>query len=239
MSLGYLALEIRRVIRSPRFVIFTVGFPIVLLLFLSGAYGGTSQANAWVMISMTTWGTFSGALFTGARVATERGAGWQRQLRLTPLSGPGYLAAKMIVGMFVALPAVILVPLVGAVVDGVRLDATQWLHASLAVWLAAIPFALLGLLLGQFGTADSMQSMTGVVMMVLGLLGGVWIPMDSLPHWLGSISHLVPTYWMNQLGQGAIGPAESIGKCVLALGVWTVLLAGAVVRRYQRDSARV
>lgn len=41
-------------------------------------------------------------------MAIERDASWQRQLRLTPLAGAGYLAGKGLVGMVVALSAVVL-----------------------------------------------------------------------------------------------------------------------------------
>src|ERR1700754_3729260 len=139
MSIGYLALEIRRVVRSLRFLIFTLALPIVMFIFMSGASGGEPATTAGLMISMTTWGAFSAALFTGARVAIERGAGWQRQLRFTPLTGAGYLTTKGIVGISVALPAVLLVPLVGVLVECVSLAAGQWVHLSLAVWLGALP----------------------------------------------------------------------------------------------------
>jgi ABC-2 type transport system permease protein len=238
MSTGYLMLEVKRALRAGRFLIFTVAFPILMFVFLSGVYGDNVQQHTGLMINMITWGAFSAALFAGARVAIERDAGWQRQLRLTPLTGPGYLVGKAIVGMVVALPAVVLVPLVGALGEGVRLDAGQWLHITLGVWLAAIPFALLGLLLGQYGTADSMQSITGVLMMVLAMFGGLWVPLDSLPGLFSGIAKVLPSYWMNQVGSTAIGSGESLVTCVLVLGAWTVVLAALVIRRYRVDSAR-
>jgi ABC-2 type transport system permease protein len=238
MSTGYLMLEVKRALRAGRFLIFTVAFPILMFVFLSGVYGGDVQARTVLMVNMITWGAFAAALFAGARVAIERDAGWQRQLRLTPLTGRGYLVGKAIVGMVVAIPAVVLVPLVGALGEGVRLDPGQWLHIVLGVWLAAIPFALLGLLLGQYGTADSMQSITGVLMMVLAMFGGLWVPLNALPDLFSGIAKVLPSYWMNQVGSTAIGSGESLMTCVLVLGAWSVVLAALVIRRYRVDSAR-
>src|SRR5262245_10363366 len=152
MSTGYLVLEIKRALRAGRFLVFTVALPILMFVFLASVYGSHPDARTALMINMTTWGAFAAALFAGARVAIERDAGWQRQLRLTPLTGGGYLAGKGVVGMTVALPAVILVPLIGAFGEGVHLNAGQWLQVTLGVWLAVIPMVLLGLLLGQYGT---------------------------------------------------------------------------------------
>ncbi|WP_236796177.1 ABC transporter permease [Amycolatopsis sp. GM8] len=240
MSIKYLALEIRRVTRSPRFLIFTVGFPVLLFLLYVGIFAKDPGTKAVLMVSMTSFGAMAAALFTGTRVALERASGWQRQLRLTPLSGPGYLTAKAATGMTLALAPAILVPLVAVLGEGVSLDASGWVRATLGVWLAAIPFALIGLLIGQIGTADSTQPITQLVMLPMALLGGIFIPVTTMPDWLLKIAHVLPSYWMGEIGRGAItAGSASLGKDVLYLGIWTVVLGFAVVRRYRKDSARV
>jgi ABC-2 type transport system permease protein len=241
MSLKYLGLEIRRVTRSARFLIFTVAFPVLLFLLYVGLFAKQPAEKTVLMVSMTSFGAMTAAMFTGTRVALERASGWQRQLRLTPLSGAGYLTAKATTGMTLALAPAIFVPLVGLVAEGVSLDGPGWTRATLGVWLAAIPFALIGLLIGQIGTADSTQPITQLVMLPMALLGGIFIPIDSMPLWLLNIAQVLPTYWMGQVGRGAITPqlATSLGKDVLVLGIWTVVLGFVVVRRYRKDSARV
>nr|WP_042194229.1 ABC transporter permease [Kibdelosporangium sp. MJ126-NF4]CEL21171.1 ABC transporter integral membrane protein [Kibdelosporangium sp. MJ126-NF4]CTQ96263.1 ABC transporter integral membrane protein [Kibdelosporangium sp. MJ126-NF4] len=239
MSTGYLLLEIKRALRAGRFLVFTVALPVLMFLFMSNIGGGGDvQQKAGLMVGMITWGAFSAALFAGARVAIERDAGWQRQLRLTPLNGAGYLTAKGVVGMVVALPAVVLVPLIGAFGEGVRLDAGQWAQVTVGIWVAAIPFALLGLLLGQYGTADSMQSITGVLMLVLAMFGGLWVPLSALPGLFSGIAQILPTYWMSEVGRSALGSSGNVLTAVLVLAAWTVVLGALVVRRYRLDSAR-
>ncbi|HEY7598146.1 MAG TPA: ABC transporter permease [Actinophytocola sp.] len=242
MSFGYLILELRRAMRSTRFMIFTIAFPVLMFLLYTGLYsGGHKSITGILMIDMTAFGALSGALFAGSRVALERSAGWQRQLRLTPLSGPAYLTAKGITGMMLAIPAVVLVPLVGALVEGVSLDATGWLRVVVGTWLAVIPFALIGLLVGQIGTPETMQPIMTIVMLVMSMLGGIFIPIDSMPGWMLDIAHVLPSYWLGQIARGAVTTdlTSSLGKAVLVLAAWSVVLAVAVVRRYRRDSARV
>lgn len=242
MSFGYLILEVRRAMRNRRFLIFSVAFPVLLfLLYVSIFTQGDKTGIGVLMVNMTAFGALSASLFAGGRVALERALGWQRQLRLTPLPGSGYLVAKGITGMLTALPAVVLVPLVGVVVEGVSLDATGWLRVTLGIWLAVIPFVLFGLLIGQTGTPDSVQQITSITMLVMSLVGGIFIPIDSMPGWLMDIAHVLPSYWLGQIGRGAVTAdlSVSLGKAVLVLAAWTVVLGVAVVRRYQRDSARV
>jgi ABC-2 type transport system permease protein len=242
MSFTYLLLEARRAMRNGRFMIFSIAFPVLLFLLYTGIWANGDKAVTGVlMVNMTSFGALSAALFAGSRVALERSAGWQRQLRLTPLSGGGYLTAKGVTGMLLALPAVVLVPLVGVAVEGVSLDAAGWLRVTIGIWLAVIPFALIGLLIGQVGTPDSMQPIMSLTMMTMSMLGGVFIPIDSMPDWLLKIAHVLPSYWLGQVGRGAVTSDLSVnlGQAVLVLGVWTAVVGLGVVRRFRRDSARV
>lgn len=242
MSFGYLIVEMRRVLRSTRFLIFSIAFPVLLFLLYVGIWGEGDKAVIGVlMVNMTAFGALSATLFAGGRVALERSVGWQRQLRLTPLSGSAYLTAKALTALLLALPAVVVVPLIGAVVEGVSLDAAGWLRVTVGVWLAVIPFALIGLLIGQVGTPDSLQPIMSLVMMTMSLLGGIFIPIDTMPSWLMDVARVLPSYWLGQVGRGAVTSDLSVnlGQAVLVLLAWSVVLGFGVIRRYRRDSARV
>jgi ABC-2 type transport system permease protein len=242
MSFGYLVVEVRRVLRNTRFLIFSVAFPVLLFLLYVGIWGsGDKNIIGVLMVNMTGFGALSATLFAGGRLAQERAVGWQRQLRLTPLSGPGYLAAKGITAMMLALPAVILVPLIGAVVEGVSLDVAGWVRVTLGIWLAVIPFALIGLFIGQLGTPESMQPIMSLTMMGMSMLGGIFIPVDTMPQWLLDVAQVLPSYWLGQVGRGAITTdlSAGLGKAVLVLAIWTAAVGFGVVRRYRADSARV
>ena len=59
------------------------------------------------MVSMASWGTMTAMLSTGARIAGERQAGWNRQLRISPLSAFSYLRAKVAIAYLMALLSLI------------------------------------------------------------------------------------------------------------------------------------
>ncbi|HEX5118279.1 MAG TPA: ABC transporter permease [Pseudonocardiaceae bacterium] len=245
MKTTYLGLEVKRALRNPRFLMFTMVFPVVIFLIDVGAFGkgnvpgSTASYASYLMVSMAAWGAFMAAMNTGARTAVERAAGWQRQLRLTPLRPTSYLLAKGTVGTVVALPPILLVALVGVFAEGVRLSGAGWVQVILGVWVATIPFAVLGLLVGQLATSETMQVFTTGLMIVLGFLGGVLIPVTVFPAWMASIAKVLPSYWLADIGHGALVGNTDTGRAVIWLVGWTVVLAFAVVRRYQRDSARV
>jgi len=81
-----LVCELRRLLRSPRFLIFTAGLPLVYFLLFSGIYapdGGPAVVG--LMAMMGAFGAISASISVGGRVANERHIGWSRQLRLTTL----------------------------------------------------------------------------------------------------------------------------------------------------------
>ena len=244
MRTAYLGLEAKRALRNPRFLMFTMVFPVVIFVIDVGAFGSNDVPGshvsyaAYLMVSLAAFGAFMAAMNTGARTAVERAAGWQRQLRLTPLRPTSYLVAKGAVGTLVALPPILLVALVGVLLEHVHLSAGGWVQVILGVWVATIPFAVLGLLVGQLATSETKQVFTSGLMIVLGFLGGVLIPVQVFPHWIESIAKVLPSYWLADIGHGALLGNSDLGTAVLWLAGWTVVLGFAVVRRYQRDSAR-
>ncbi|WP_410648970.1 ABC transporter permease [Amycolatopsis sp. cmx-4-54] len=242
MNPTYLKTEIVRTFRSTRFVLFAVAFPVLMFLLQANVFAsGNGNIAGVVMVNMMAFGAFSAAMTSGAKLAIERSTGWQRQLRLTPLTGAGYLGGKALSAMLVALPSLLVVPLVGVLVQGVHLDAAGWLRLVFGIWLGAIPLVLLGLLLGQFGTPESMQPMNMIVMMGMGFLGGLWIPIDGMPSWMADIAQVTPTYWLIQLVRPVVTDhlTVSLPAALGVLAAWTAVLGALVIRRYRKDSARV
>jgi ABC-2 type transport system permease protein len=239
-----LASEVRRMFRSPRFVIFTVGLPLVYFLIFSGIYAqgdGPDRAAAVValMVMMAAFGAISASISVGGRVANERGIGWNRQLRLTPLPGWGYLAAKAAAAMIVVLPALLLVFVVAALVKGVDLDAGTWLRVLLAAWLGVLPFTAIGLFIGMAATPDSAQSMSTVTMLLFSILGGVLIPAQVLPGGWVAVAKFLPSYWIVAQTMGQAFGTGIDGQGVLIALAWLVVVGALGAVRYRRDALRV
>jgi ABC-2 type transport system permease protein len=232
--------EVRRILRSPRFLIFTVGLPLLYFLIFSGIYASDGGATVVVlMVMMAAFGAISASISVGGRVAAERHVGWNRQLRLTPLPGWGYLAVKAATAMVVVLPALLLVFGVAAVAKGVELGAGTWLAVLLAAWLSVLPFAAIGLLIGMAATPDSAQGMSTVVMLLFSLLGGVLIPAQVLPAAMVAVARLLPSYWIVAETMGQAFGTGLDGQGVLVMLAWLVVVGALVAMRYRHDALRV
>ena len=102
-GLTYTRFELRRTVRNRRFFILSLAFPVVLYFLIAGPnhdvndFANTGiSAPLYYMVGLISFGTMSAILSSGARIATERGAGWNRQLRITPLTPRAYFRAKIV-----------------------------------------------------------------------------------------------------------------------------------------------
>jgi ABC-2 type transport system permease protein len=244
MKLGYLGLEVRRILRQPGTLLFVLGFPggfylLEALIFESQMPQEVPvQAALIILPAMTAWGVLMAGMLVGTQVVNERAAGWQRQLRLTPLSGAGYLLGKAAVGMLVALPPPMVVAALAMFVRDVRLEPQEWLALIGLVWIGGLPFAIMGLLIGQIAKKDNVQEITIIGMMALAIFGGIFMPLDSLPSWFTYVGYATPSYWLVEIARSVVLPDRHMLLAAGALVGWAVILAAAVMWRYRHDSGR-
>jgi ABC-2 type transport system permease protein len=111
-ALTYACYELIRTFRSRRFFIFSFGFPLALYYAIAAPnrnehnLGGSGiAAQVYFMVGLAGFGTMNAVLATGARIAAERAVGWNRQLRLTPLSTRTYFSVKVLTAYAMALLA--------------------------------------------------------------------------------------------------------------------------------------
>src|SRR6187402_2137545 len=153
-----ISLDIRRVLRNRRTLMFTVIFPN-LFFFLFGLTGGRQRVGSAefmgiVMINMAVYGAMVSTTAGGAAVALDRALGWSRQLRLTPLAPWAYIAMKVIVSMTLAAIAITSTYVFGSL-NGVHLTTTQWLLCGVSSWGASFVFAAFGLFMGFLLPSDN------------------------------------------------------------------------------------
>jgi ABC-2 type transport system permease protein len=246
MSIAYLGLESLRQVKNARATVFTLAVPLVMLVAFGGAFGGNGQVDAatklpWIVVTtiqVAGYGGMMAALSLAFNIVTERSIGWNRQLRLTPLSGTGYLVSKLVTSMIMAFVSIVVIFSVSGILYHSGMPLINWLTAGLGLWLGVIPFALIGILIGQFAKPEFAQPLFMAVFMGMAVLGGLWIPLQVFPAWVADVAKAVPSYWLNRVGQlGALQSGDAITPAIV-LAAWTLGLGVLVVWRYRHDAAR-
>jgi ABC-2 type transport system permease protein len=242
-GLTYTRFELRRTVRNRRYFLLALVFPVVLYFLIAGPnqdvhnLGGSGiSAPLYFMVGLISFGTMSAMLSGGARIATERSVGWNRQLRLTPLTPRDYIRAKVVSAYLVAGMTIVLLYICGASL-GVSIPAGRWLEMTGLILVGLIPFAALGIAGGHVLTADSIGPALGGTVALLAFLGGTWFPITNGA--LHGIAQALPSYWLTQASHVALGGAAWGVTGWLVMAGWTVVLGGLALLAYRRDTKRV
>jgi ABC-2 type transport system permease protein len=243
-ALAYTRYELLRTFRNRRFFILSLGFPLVLYFLIAGPQrnnhnlaGSGIDAPLYYMVGMVAFGTMSGMLSSGARIAAERAVGWNRQLRISPLSTRAYLRAKVLTAYMMALLTILVLYISGAAL-GVSLPASDWVKMTVLILICLIPFAALGIAVGHMLTPDSIGPAVGGGVALLAFLGGTWFPIPS-HGFLHVIGQLLPSYWLVQASHIALGGHPWPARAWIVIAAWTVVFTVLARRAYRRDTGRV
>jgi len=159
----------------------------------------------------------------GLGIATgfERQYGVLKRLGATPLGRPALLAAKTIAIVAVEALQVALLVLVAALL-GWDPGGTVGL-ALLAMLLATVGFAGLGLLMAGTLRGEMVLAVANGLYLVLLLLGGMVIPLGKLPSGLRAAARVLPAAALSDALHGAFDAGSHVpGRAWLVLAVWAV-----------------
>jgi ABC-2 type transport system permease protein len=241
-SSTYTRVELVRNLRNRRFLLFSLGFPLVLYVLIATpnrheeSLGGSGiPAPLYFMVSLAAFGTMNAVVGAGGRIALERTIGWTRQLRLTPLSARAYIGAKVAVAYATALLTIVVLFAAGSAL-GVSLSAAHWLEMTGLILVGLLPFAALGIGLGHLVGVDALGPAVGGLTALLAFLGGVWFPLgDGVMH---DIAQALPSYWLVQASHVALGGAGWGATGWLVVAAWTAALSLVAAFAWRRDTKR-
>jgi ABC-2 type transport system permease protein len=232
--LAYTRFEVLRTLRNPRFLVLTMLMPAMLFAFFHEVRTGFSPS---LMVAMAGFSMIMAT--TSANTVTlpaERASGWLRQLRITPLTGAGWVTARIVLSTVVILPGLAVVALCGALLGNVQMSAVQWLAFVLLVLAASVPFSFLGLLLGQLLDTQSAQPVQGLLTMLLSFGGGIFIPLTAFPSFMQTLGGALPTHQLVQGGQDVMANRLPALTDVAGLGAWALALAAAALLVWSRQA---
>jgi ABC-2 type transport system permease protein len=240
-SLTYTRYEVLRTLRNRRFFIFSLIFPLVLFYVIA-----TENRHArldgisfplYYMTGMIAFGAMSAVVAGGSRIAVERSLGWTRQMRITPLSVGAYFRAKLVTGYLMAAISLVLISAAGLSL-GVHLAAAHWAVLAGLVLVGIAPFAVLGILMGNLLSADSMGPALGGTVTFFALLGGSFGQLFASGA-MHQVIELFPSYWLVQASSSAIHDSGWPLEGWVVAAAWTAAFAVLGRLAYQRNTARV
>jgi len=237
--------EFLKLLRLPAYSVSVLAFPVMFYLIFGAVFGGYGvqglSAAKYMVVGYSAGGVLAASLFGfGAGVASERGQGWLRLKRVSPMPPLAYFVAKIAMALAFSSLVIVILTGLGALTQGVRFDLVGWLATYGVLISGVLPFASLGLAFGYLFGPNSAPMVLNLVYTPAAFLSGLWIPLAVLPETLQRVATFLPTYHYAQLALRAAG-AEAVGSPLhhaLVLAGSTVLFLALAVWAYFRDEGK-
>lgn len=180
-------------------------FPFAFILAFAIRNPGDLRALVPGLIALTL--LFGTSSMEAIVIVFERRIGALERLLLAPMSLPALLAGKLLGGMVFGLTITLIVLVIALVVFGAA--GVNWLLLFLAILLSAAAFSALGAFVSvAVKEVFEAQTLANFIRFPMMFLGGVFVPVDSMPFALQVIARVLPlTYAVEALRAALIGGA--------------------------------
>lgn len=242
--------ELRVMAKDPSTVVFVVAMPLAMAALMKGLFrdalvgqGMTEATGAEFAVPgmAVAFAAFSVG-YSGFAFFRDHGWGTWERLRASPATSVDILAGKVApaVGLTLVqlgLLFVLGVPLLGLTVAGPA--------------IALVPtVVVLALCLNAFGLAVTAMSRTSQQLNAIGsaggfllaILGGAFVPVDSMPAWAQSVAPWIPTYWAMRAFGDVILDGRGLGATVLPAIVmvgFTLAFVLVAASRFRFDEPKI
>lgn len=242
-NLTVLGIELRRMLRNRRTIIFTLIFPTAMFFIVVGSSAdwdervGEGNVAAYIMASMALYGAALTAASGGTAVALERALGWSRQLRLTPLHPTAYILMKALMALVLGAVAITVVNIAGIVNDKPSMPAATWVECAVLTLFCTLVFAALGVFVGYLVPGENAMQILGPGLALFSFLGNVFFPIDE-GSVLWHIASFTPMFGVAEISRAPL-THDLQWYAVLNAVVWFGLFVAGAAWRMSKDTARV
>jgi ABC-2 type transport system permease protein len=234
-----------------RAVVFTIVFPIVLLVLFnsvfSGKHGTTKFEGARIdFASYFTPGIVAYSImltgFSGLLIAltTNRERGLLKRYRGTPMPPWVFLGGQILQSVAMVLIMAVGLIAIGAIAYDVHVRSEAIGALVVYLVLGTATMCSLGIALTRVTTtADAASAVGPFVTVILGFVSGVFISTDNLPSWLADLGRVFPLAHLAEGLQRCFSPASTgsalDGANVAVLAAWGVAGLAVAVRTFRWD----
>ncbi|MBQ1071732.1 ABC transporter permease [Micromonospora sp. C31] len=241
LTLRQSRLEITQFLRSRESVVFTMGFPVIMILIFAAIFDDEiAPAVSYTQYFIT--GMIATGLMTvsfqnlGIWIPIERDRGVLKRYRGTPMPKWVWFAGKVIMVVAIGIAETVLLLAVSVALFDLELPATaaKWLTFGWVSILGVTACTLCGIAISSLArTARSGSAVVTPVALVLQFISGVFFVFTELPTWMQQVAAIFPLKWMCQglrsvflpeaFGAREPGGSFELDRVALVLVAWCVI----------------
>lgn len=192
-TLAFASRNLKELIRDPMMTIFSVGFPVVLLLLFT-AIQSSIPVSLFALDSITpglaAFGLSFIALFSGMLLAKDRSTSFLMRLFASPLTAADYLIGYMIPLLPIAVAQSAICFLLAFVLG---LPVTANVLLSIVVLIpTAVLFIGIGLMMGSLVNDKAVGGISSIIINISALLSGTWFDIKLVGGTFKKIADVLP-----------------------------------------------
>ena len=226
----YIALkDLRAYYFKPPNLSWGILFPFAFILAFAIRNPGDMRALVPGLLALTL--LFGTSSMEAIVIVFERRIGALERLMLAPIRLPALLAGKLFGGMVFGLTITLIVLVIALIVFGA--GSVNWPLLALAILLSAVAFSALGAFVSvAVKEVFEAQTLANFIRFPMMFLGGVFVPVDSMPGALQVVARALPlTYAVEALRAALFGGGLAEAALdLLVLAGFAVLLFALAVR---------
>ena len=255
LSLGFRrgGLEIRQFARQRESVVFTLFFPVILLIIFGSVFKNTIAPGVTFSQYFVAGMIASGLVNTGFQalaitIPLERDFGALKRLRGTPMPASSYFIGKAILVSVSMVVQILMLIGFGVIFFGLKMptDVSKWIEFAWLVLLGSACSTALGIafsIVPKSGRGAS--AVVSPIVIILQFFSGVFFIFTQLPSWMQQIAAIFPLKWLTQ-GMRSVFLPDSFavqevakswetGRTFLILVLWLIIGVFFSVRKFKWD----
>ena len=245
----WLVARLKLTLRNPRTVVFTLAFPLLLIVLFSGLNGNATvpAMGGHGHVKFAQFYTPSIAMFSLIAacytslvlgIATARDQGLFKRVRGTPLPISIYLGSWITGAATVGIASIVILFAVAVPAFNVHIDLSTLPAAIVALLLGAACLCALGVAVASLvKNAEQAMPVAQLTFLPISFISGIWFPLDGAPDWLLKIAHFFPLYHLVNAFDGCFVPGVANHGWkpgdLLALAIWTAVGLFVAARRFR------
>jgi ABC-2 type transport system permease protein len=246
-------LEIRQFARQRESVVFTLLFPVILLIIFGSVFKDTIAPGVTFSQYFVAGMIASGLVNTGFQalaitIPLERDFGALKRLRGTPMPASSYFIGKVILVSVSMVIQIFMLLGFGLIFFGLEMptDINKWITFTWLLLLGSACSTSLGIafsIVPKSGRGAS--AVVSPIVIILQFFSGVFLIFTQLPPWMQQIAAIFPLKWLTQGMRSVFLPdsfaAEEVakswenGRTFTILMVWLVIGIFFSVRKFRWD----
>jgi ABC-2 type transport system permease protein len=199
-------LEIKQFSRQRESVVFTIFFPLILMVIFGSVFKdtiapGVKYSQYFVAGMIASGMVNSGFQQLAIMIPMERDAGALKRLRGTPMPLASYFIGKAILVLASMLAQTVLLIAGGVAFYGLKLPATEhkWLLLIGLLIIGSANSTALGIAFAALAKSGrGASAIVSPVVIVLQFFSGVFFIFPQLPQWMQQVAAVFPLKWLTQ-----------------------------------------